>query len=423
MEVNVDFNGMERVIPFADNYSSFISEIKNTFNLKDDECSRLNFTFNFVGDNVNFDFIVSNENEYMNSKEFAINLKEINASMELKPKKKNSQKIKINNQNNQNQNFPNKNYQNQNNQNQNFPNKNYQNQNNKNLNNQNNQNQYYQNQNNQNQNFQNKNYQNQNNQNQNFRIKNDQYLQNNENDLDEEIKRLQKQKEKLLHKIDQIKKENQKYEKKQKQKKDNIQIEEAIKRLTIMEKSESKPYKEEKRNNELKVSGIPEIIKIKNINSLPLNCEFLDNKIKLNHTIEIEKNKISPQNPIIYFFRIKNNGEQVWPDDTLLKCEVDDSEIYFYYVSINDNNDAQFIVLKNGDNFQQFKIRVLFKNYGNIIEGNEYQLRAYLLSDKSGRIGNDYGYLTIKVLPSKSIYYNRNDSNQDNFTKAFVEDY
>ena len=338
-------------------------------------------------------------------------------------KKKNSQKIKINNQNNQNQNFPNKNYQNQNNQNQNFPNKNYQNQNNKNLNNQNNQNQYYQNQNNQNQNFQNKNYLNQNNQNQNFRIENDQYLQNNENDLDEEIKRLQKQKEKLLHKIDQIKKENQKYEKKQKQKKDNIQIEEAIKRLTIMEKSESKPYKEEKRNNELKLSGIPEIIKIKNINTLPLNCEFLDNKIKLNHTIEIEKNKISPQNPIIYFFRIKNNGEQVWPDDTLLKCEVDDSEIYFYYVSINDNNDAQFIVLKNGDNFQQFKIRVLFKNYGNIIEGNEYKLRAYLLSDKSGRIGNDYGYLTIKVLPSKSIYYNRNDSNQDNFTKAFVEDY
>ena len=225
-------------------------------------------------------------------------------------------------------------------------------------------------------------------------------------------------------KIEKIRIENQKFEAKLNGNNGNQNIMDAINRLNIMEQSESnKPGYYKNQNNMIyKPAEIPDKIKIKNLDSNLLNCEFLDNKIPYNHTIEEERNKITPQNPIIFFFRIKNNGKEVWPDDTLLKCEVDDSEIYFYYVSINDE-DSKFIVLKNGDNYQEFKIRVLFKNYSNIIEGNEYKLRAYLLSDKNGRIGNDYGLLNIKVLPSKSGKNSMNSDNKNNFNLFFEEDY
>ncbi len=410
MEVNVDFNGLERSVNFQNDYQNFISDIKNIYNLQDDECSRLSFIFVFSSQegHGSFEFLVSNENEFINAKEIGSDSYDIKIMMKLNPKPQNSK-----NKNNQYKNSNNQGFKNQNNKNQ-FNYDQY------------NQNQFFQNQNNKNNYNSNQDYQKHYNNNQNNnnlynrkqihgignqnKYQNFQNNQNNEEDLDKEIKRLEIEKNNLKKKIEKIRKENQEFEEKKNKNLADSKIDDALNRLKIMEKSESKNMPIISNNN-VKLGEIPEKIKIKNINSNTLNCEFLDNKIPFNHTIEVEKSKIKPQNPIIYFFRIKNNGEEVWPDDTLLKCEVDDSEIYFYYVSIKDE-DTEFIVLKNGDNYQQFKIRVLFKNYNNIIEGEEYKLRAYLLSDKNGRIGNDYGLLTIKVKPKK-----------ENFKNFFQEDY
>ena len=410
MEVNVDFNGLERSVNFQNDYQNFISDIKNIYNLQDDECSRLSFIFVFSSQegHGSFELLVSNENEFINAKEIGSDSYDIKIMMKLNPKPQNSK-----NKNNQYKNSNNQGFKNQNNKNQ-FNYDQY------------NQNQFFQNQNNKNNYNSNQDYQKHYNNNQNNnnlynrkqihgignqnKYQNFQNNQNNEEDLDKEIKRLEIEKNNLKKKIEKIRKENQEFEEKKNKNLADSKIDDALNRLKIMEKSESKNMPIISNNN-VKLGEIPEKIKIKNINSNTLNCEFLDNKIPFNHTIEVEKSKIKPQNPIIYFFRIKNNGEEVWPDDTLLKCEVDDSEIYFYYVSIKDE-DTEFIVLKNGDNYQQFKIRVLFKNYNNIIEGEEYKLRAYLLSDKNGRIGNDYGLLTIKVKPKK-----------ENFKNFFQEDY
>ena len=410
MEVNVDFNGLERSVNFQNDYQNFISDIKNIYNLQDDECSRLSFIFVFSSQegHGSFELLVSNENEFINAKEIGSDSYDIKIMMKLNPKPQNSK-----NKNNQYKNSNNQGFKNQNNKNQ-FNYDQY------------NQNQFFQNQNNKNKYNSNQDYQKHYNNNQNNnnlynrkqihgignqnKYQNFQNNQNNEEDLDKEIKRLEIEKNNLKKKIEKIRKENQEFEEKKNKNLADSKIDDALNRLKIMEKSESKNMPIISNNN-VKLGEIPEKIKIKNINSNTLNCEFLDNKIPFNHTIEVEKSKIKPQNPIIYFFRIKNNGEEVWPDDTLLKCEVDDSEIYFYYVSIKDE-DTEFIVLKNGDNYQQFKIRVLFKNYNNIIEGEEYKLRAYLLSDKNGRIGNDYGLLTIKVKHKK-----------ENFKNFFQEDY
>ena len=45
-----------------------------------------------------------------------------------------------------------------------------------------------------------------------------------------------------------------------------------------------------------------------------------------------------------------------------------------------------------------FSIIVNFKNYCNIQVGY-YNLRAYLISDKFRRIGDEFGILIIQVLP------------------------
>ena len=75
----------------------------------------------------------------------------------------------------------------------------------------------------------------------------------------------------------------------------------------------------------------------------------------------------------------------------------DDSEIFFFYSSINDY-DSTFINDNDGG-YQMFTIIVIFKNYCNIQVGY-YNLRAYLISDKFGRIGDEFGNLIVQVLPS-----------------------
>ncbi len=172
-------------------------------------------------------------------------------------------------------------------------------------------------------------------------------------------------------------------------------LESVISRTIKIENTEKPEPKYDRYTNIQKIKKIPSKLNIKEKPKLLLNCNFIDNNNTNNHTINIKINEITEYHPIEYLFRINNNGEQEWPNDTFLKCENDDTEIYFYYVSINDQ-DVAFIPINKNEIFQQFTVKILFKNYRNISIG-QYKLRASLISDKLGRIGNEYGILIINV--------------------------
>ena len=222
------------------------------------------------------------------------------------------------------------------------------------------------------------------------------------------------------------------------EKKENY--EEVMNRFKIIEESEQ--YQNVgKGKNKAKKLNIPEKIKIKNEKQEILDCEFIDNNNEDKHTISKKINEIKIQNQIYYDFRVRNNGQKEWPNDTLLKCETTDSPIYFYYSSLTDNNDKVFVDQKGGV-IQNFRVIIIFKNYNNIKVG-EYKLKAYLVSDKHGRIGKDYGVFTLKVLPKDNYLqnsnefnilnndyydndndnYNNKDNHNYNFNDYFKEDY
>ena len=372
--INVKFSGLDREIKYNEDYRMFIKEIKKTFNLKDEECSRLQFEFLCKTGGNDLQVKVTNAKEFELVSDLMPSVNSITSKMSILPKSQNS-------------------------------------------------------------NFQNPIFENPIFENPNFEKR---------SNLDEKIMELETQKQALKKKIKALREENEMYERRERNQrinelneiknKENNKMQEALNRLEIMEKTESKINNNMNQKIEIKNSQIPNNIRIKNIENInKLDCEFLD-KDKNSITLEVEKNKISAQNPIIYMFRVKNIGAEPWPNDTILKCEIDDSEIYFYYVSINDE-DSESIVLVDGTAYQQFKIRVLFKNYSNIIPGGEYKLRSYLLSDKYGRIGKNYGNLIIRISKNDSekknepslkdnfhddFNYNEDDNN---FEKDFVDNY
>ncbi len=245
--------------------------------------------------------------------------------------------------------------------------------------------------------------------------------------LDDIISKLKKEKKDLIKKYVQIKKKNrdlmQEFNKEPKESNNEI-----LNRLLIVEQSEQTMNKQGKKNNK-KLKDIPENIKIKNKEQLRFDCTFIDNDDIEKHTISIEINKISKINPIKYSFKIFNNGAEEWPDDTFLKCETNDTPIYFYYSSIKDNEGKTYLDTQQRL-IQEIEVIVVFKNYSNIQVG-EYELKAYLLSDKHGRFGNNYGNLIIKVLPYYDNQYNKNNNNfsllndnsDNNFENDFNQDY
>jgi hypothetical protein len=138
--------------------------------------------------------------------------------------------------------------------------------------------------------------------------------------LDEKIMELETQKQALKKKIKALREENEMYERRERNQrinelneiknKENNKMQEALNRLEIMEKTESKINNNMNQKIEIKNSQIPNNIRIKNIENInKLDCEFLD-KDKNSITLEVEKNKISAQNPIIYMFRVKNIGAE-----------------------------------------------------------------------------------------------------------------
>ena len=236
---------------------------------------------------------------------------------------------------------------------------------------------------------------------------------NNENNLDIIIKELKQEKKSLIKKFIQIRKKNiqlvkELYNKNNK----NEDINEILGRFNIIEKSEKSFIKESNKKIEKK-SLIPNNMKINTIQSTLYDCKFLDSH---NQIIELKKNDINQNNPIYYYFKIQNIGKDEWPKDTFLKCENDDTEIFFYHSTLKD--DCEMIYDKESTLYYfKFKINVIFKNYGNIHDGVEYKLRAYLVSDKFNRIGNNYGQLIVKVLPEDNddelLYFNNNLLEED----------
>ena len=89
--------------------------------------------------------------------------------------------------------------------------------------------------------------------------------------------------------------------------------------------------------------------------------------------------------------KVYNNGIE-FPEDTIIRCKNNDSEIYFNSVKI----DKSF---QKYPNYYEFPVEILFKDIDNIKKDDKYELEYYLLSDKQGPIySNNYGKLEIILI-------------------------
>ena len=162
-------------------------------------------------------------------------------------------------------------------------------------------------------------------------------------------------------------------------------------------------YNSDEINNQM------ENLNIKNINSINEDSYYIKNYYQQYYPDEVEidedysclfyednktlKIKLADlrrnDNRIRYIFKIQNNGQKPWPDDTFLKCVNDDSDIFFYHCVIGPVKWIDNIV------YNEFEIIINFKNdYPNI--GN-YQCHAILMSDSKGQMGKTVGTLNIKI--------------------------
>ena len=116
------------------------------------------------------------------------------------------------------------------------------------------------------------------------------------------------------------------------------------------------------------------------------SCVFYEDK----KTLKIKLSDLRRNdNRVKYTFKLQNNGQRPWPDDTYLKCVNDDSDIFFYHCLIGPVKWIDNIV------YNEFEIIINFKNdYPNV--GN-YQCHAILMSDSKGQMGKSVGTLNIKI--------------------------
>ena len=158
------------------------------------------------------------------------------------------------------------------------------------------------------------------------------------------------------------------------------------------------------KSNQINLSNLID----KNIKS-DYSAVFLNN----NETISTQIGKIfsSSPEPIEFTFYIKNNGNLEWPEDTILKCKNDNTNIFFYHKTW-EKNSTNF----NGEICYLFKIVLNFKtkNIKNIKLG-KYSCRCFLTSDSKGRVGNTYGQFFLDV------FKNLENLNEDD--KQFMEQY
>ena len=131
-----------------------------------------------------------------------------------------------------------------------------------------------------------------------------------------------------------------------------------------------------------------EIIDLNNpIKKEDYSCVFFEDNEILNIKLEdLKKN----DNRIKYIFKIQNNGEKPWPEDTFLKCVKEDSDIFFFHCKPGGINNIYY-----NEVYNEFEIIINFKNsYPNI---GDYQCHAILMSDSKGQMGKSVGTLNIKI--------------------------
>ena len=123
------------------------------------------------------------------------------------------------------------------------------------------------------------------------------------------------------------------------------------------------------------------------------DCQFLIDKN--NNTLKFSKKEIQNKKIIDFSFNIINNGMEEWPFDTILKCNPDESNIYFFYAKYK--SEEIWYYKENNQIIYVFPVRILFKNYNKIKENNI--LNCFLVSDREGKIGNKFG--TMKLIIEK----------------------
>ena len=88
--INVKFSGLDREIKYNEDYRMFIKEIKKTFNLKDEECSRLQFEFLCKTGGNDLQVKVTNAKEFELVSDLMPSVNSITSKMSILPKSQNS---------------------------------------------------------------------------------------------------------------------------------------------------------------------------------------------------------------------------------------------------------------------------------------------------------------------------------------------
>jgi hypothetical protein len=130
-------------------------------------------------------------------------------------------------------------------------------------------------------------------------------------------------------------------------------------------------------------------------NQIPINYELnkeilnFFNKNEMNYTQNFscvysnaEKilYTIKKDSKINHKLKVYNNGIK-FPEDTIIRCNNNDSEIYFNSVNINES-------IQKYPNYYEFPVEILFKDIDNIKKDDKCELEYYLLSDREGTILN-----------------------------------
>jgi hypothetical protein len=111
-------------------------------------------------------------------------------------------------------------------------------------------------------------------------------------------------------------------------------------------------------------------------------------------TIEINQNVINKENTIKHTLKITNKKKDYWPNNVLLFCVQDDSDIYFCNVNLNDKN-----VIKKYTNNEEiiYNIPIEIKFKSRKIEKKKYSLNYALISDTE-KFNKNYGKITVRVI-------------------------
>ncbi len=125
-----------------------------------------------------------------------------------------------------------------------------------------------------------------------------------------------------------------------------------------------------------------------NINNYQLNKEILNffnkNEIKDKRDffscVFSNKEKLYSKIKIKHNLKVYNNGIE-FPEDTIIRCNNNDSEIYFNSVNINESKQKY-------PNYYEFPVEIKFKDIDNIKKDDKCELEYYLLSDREGTILN-----------------------------------